>query len=75
MVDFTVTPAQHARTVRDWSALAGEAVTVEATRSDEPIYAFGSELACLRLVYAMRVGRVAYSANLGTWFYCNRGEG
>jgi hypothetical protein len=56
------------RAENDWSEYAGERVRVE--RIGGVLYAFGSELACLRLEHRMRVGRAAYSENLQTWTYC-----
>ena len=56
------------RASRIWSEYAGESVKVEVIGG--VIYAFGSELACLRLEHRMRTGRAAYSQNLQTWTYC-----
>lgn len=59
------------RIVNDWSKVAGEAVSVEVMEED--IYAFGSELACLRLEHHFKKGvcetDAAYSANLHTWYF------
>ena len=68
-----ITESQKQRLVSDWSRLADEPVRIQCSRTDEPIYAYGSELACLRLYYRLNSqGRVAYSANQGTWYYCNQ---
>ena len=58
----------------EWSEIAGESVTVEMTNTSNPIYAFGSELAVLRL-YRKCNGKnctAAYSTNLQTWYFTNR---
>lgn len=62
-----MTEHQIARATKDWSALAGEALELE--RIGDTLYAFGSELACLRLHYKMQIGRVAFSENLQRWAY------
>ncbi len=56
------------RATEEWSKLAGEPVTVEQVGG--VLYAFGSELACLRLEHKMRCGRAAWSENLKTWSWC-----
>lgn len=61
---------QIARAAAEWSKIAKEDVTVEQTGGT--LYAFGSELACLRLFHAFRgtsTARVEYSTNLSTWFF------
>ena len=53
-----------------WRALTKEQVTCEVIGGT--LYAFGSELACLRLAYVFRgvkSARCDYSENLGTWFF------
>jgi predicted RNase H-like HicB family nuclease len=55
-----------------WSRYAGEKVSINASSLYEPIYAFGSEIACLRLFYRFKTGTVAYSENLACWYYVNR---
>ena len=70
---YAISENQRQRLVSDWSRMADEPMDVKCTRMDEPIYAFGSELACLRLYYRLNSrGRVAYSANQGTWYYSNQ---
>lgn len=68
---------EHLRRVQvEWSRYAGEAIKVDTTIAGQPIgtpiLAFGSELACLRIFYRMKAGRVEYSDNLRTWFYANK---
>lgn len=57
--------------VNGWSKMAGEAITVEVMEED--MYAFGSELACLRLEHHFKRGvcetDVAYNANRQTWYF------
>ncbi len=65
---ITATCEQMSRVIRDWSEYAGETVKVEQVGG--AMYAFGSELALLRLHYRMKSGRVEFSENLSTWFYC-----
>lgn len=67
-----ITEEQRGRLANDWCQMAGEPVKIQCTTLDQPIFAYASELACLRLYYRSREGRVAYSANLGTWYYCNQ---
>lgn len=57
---------------KEWPALAGEPVSVEHISG--ALYAFGSELACLRLHYKMKTGRVGFSEGYGStpargWYY------
>jgi hypothetical protein len=68
-----ITEEQRGRLANDWCQMAGEPVKIQCTTRDQPIFAYGSELACLRLYYRMNSrGRVAYSANMDTWYYCNQ---
>ncbi len=62
-----LTAAQLKRTQRDYSAIAGEPVTVEQTGST--VYAFGSELATLRLFRSMPNKRQGYSKNLEKFYF------
>ena len=58
--------AQSAQT--EWSKIAKESVNVEVVCG--VMYAFGSELACLRIYKAfLGKGRVEYSKNLKSWFF------
>ena len=57
---------------KEWSILAGEPVEIKIYEND--IYAFGSELACLRLYYKFRNCevdkiKVAFSKSIGCWFF------
>lgn len=63
-----ITPAQLARTARDWSNIAGEPVTVEQISG--ALYAFGSEVATLRLFRKMPNKRQGYSENMKTFYFC-----
>lgn len=63
----TPTTEQLKRVTADWSRYAQE--PVEVRYIDGTLYAFGSELACLRIHYQMKSGRVDHSPNLKTWFY------
>ena len=70
--DPAVTDGQKERTMRDWSRYAGEAITIECSTISGPVYGFGSELGCLRIYAKMLgTGRVNYSSNLNSWYYCN----
>lgn len=55
------------RATTEWSKYAQEPVKVELIGGT--LYAFGSELACLRLEHHMRVGRAMWSENLQSWTY------
>jgi hypothetical protein len=71
--NMKVTEQQIKRTIESWSSYAGELVSIETSDFiGDPIYAFGSELACLRLHYKMKCGRVAFSTNLDSWYYVNQ---
>ena len=71
-MNMQATTDQIARVTTDWSTIAGELLTVQITNINDPIYAFGSELACLRLEHKMHVGHAAYSSNMGMWYYANK---
>ena len=64
---MTATPNQIARTQIDYSAIAGEPVKVEQIGG--AIYAFGSEVATLRLFRKMPNMRQGYSDNLKTFYF------
>ena len=71
-----LTSEQQKRVEKDWSAIAGEPLKIQGEKVRNglncfEIYAFGSELACLRLHYKMQKGRVKYSTNMTSWFYAN----
>jgi hypothetical protein len=63
-----ITEMQQERTKREWSAIAGEAINIEQIGST--IYAYGSELATLRLFRKMPSMRQGFSANFETFFFC-----
>lgn len=57
---------------KEWSILAGEPVEIKIYEND--IYAFGSELACLKLYYKFRNCevdkiKVIFNKQLGSWFF------
>jgi len=54
---------------RQWNKIAGESVSV--TVLDDEIYAFGSEIACLRLAYRFSKShiRVYPSKKADGWFF------
>jgi len=62
---------QKNRVVADWSKIAGEVVEVEKCKG--VYYAYGSEIACLRLAYKFRRcndrAAAEFSKNLNTWFF------
>lgn len=65
-------PDQIKRVQRDWTRVANEPIEVEAIGG--AIYAFGSELACLRLFYHYRYCdmnkiRTQFSKNLQKWYF------
>ena len=60
------------RHIKKWSDIAGETVEVKIYEND--IYAFGSELACLKLYYAFRHCevdkiKVEFSKTYNCWFF------
>ena len=63
----TLTEELRSRVAREWGGIAQESVRIEQIGG--AIYAFGSELACLRIEHKMRTGRAAHSPNLNTWTY------
>ncbi len=71
-MDMTISETQKLRVKKTWEEYVKESLTIEATEIGKPIYAFGSELACLRLFHRMKVGKVYFSSNLNTWIYCNK---
>jgi hypothetical protein len=71
-MNMQITKDQLDRVTTEWANIAGEPLTIDATDIDRPIYAMGSELACLRLEHKMQAGRASYSSNLKTWYYVNK---
>lgn len=69
-----LTPNQFERQKREWSLVAGEKIELEYI--NETLYAFGSELATLRLFKAYQFGiangtiRQGFSANMNTYYFC-----
>lgn len=63
-----VTEQQIKRTQAEYSRIAGENVSLEVIGG--AIYAFGSELATLRLFRKMPKMRQGYSENMKTFFFC-----
>jgi hypothetical protein len=73
------TTYQLSRAASEYSAIAGSPITVEFLNYDDKditdggtygdLYAYGSELGCLRLSAKMRCGAVRYSENLKTWYW------
>jgi len=66
------TPERLEKHKKEWSILAGEIVEIKIYEND--IYAFGSELACLKLYYKFRNCevdkiKVDFSKQLGSWFF------
>lgn len=62
------------RIADQWAKTAGENISIEVMEED--IYAFGSELACLRLEHHFKKGicetDVVYSVNRQTWYFMLR---
>ena len=66
------TPERLEKHKKEWSILAGEIVEIKIYEND--IYAFGSELACLKLYHKFRNCevdkiKVDFSKQLGSWFF------
>lgn len=62
-----ITQARLNRAKSEYSAIAGEPVRVEAIGGT--LYAYGSEIATLRLFRKMPNMRQGYSANLETFYF------
>lgn len=65
------TPEYLRRVTLDWTKVTKEEKIVVENLAGV-FYAFGSELACLRLFYVYRGAysvRCAYSENKGTWYF------
>ena len=62
------TASQIARTQKEWLSIAKEPVQVEQISG--ALYAFGSELATLRLFRKHPSMSQGYSANRGTFYFC-----
>lgn len=67
-------PVKIAQVAGEWSALAKEPVEIMGDYIGQPIYAFGSEIAALRLFHAFAGrGRVAFSENMRRWYFVLEG--
>ena len=65
-----VTANQLKRVTKDWSSIAGEPVSVE--QSGSFLFAYGTELAVLRLSAAFKECKDAthkFSSNLNSWYF------
>jgi hypothetical protein len=70
-----ITESQMKRTKDEWEKIAGESLQLESMSGliSDPIYAYGSELAVLRLFYKFAgSAKAAYSKNLQTWYFINK---
>jgi hypothetical protein len=71
-----VTESMKLRVKADWEKIAKEELSIEATGTvQDAIYAYGSELACLRLEHAFRFtegAKADFSKNLNTWYFRNK---
>jgi len=71
-----ITESIKLRTKTHWEKIAKEELIIEATGFiQDPIYAYGSELACLRLEHAFRFtegAKADYSKTLQTWYFRNK---
>jgi len=56
----------------EWEKIAKESLTIREGIEFGEFYAFGSEVACLRLYSAFRGnGRISFSENLKSWYFIN----
>lgn len=59
------------RLTHDWNRVTLEPIKIEQIRG--AVYAYGSELACLRLFYYYRYSpdkaRASFSVSLNTWYF------
>ena len=71
-----ITESMKLRVKTDWEKIAKEDLIIQATGTvQDAIYAYGSELACLRLEHAFRFSDSAkadYSQTLQTWYFRNK---
>lgn len=55
---------------KHWEQIAKEPLIIDVVSG--VCYAFGSEIACLRLYKAFNgMGTVNFSENMQTWYFCN----
>jgi hypothetical protein len=71
-MNIEITEDQKKRIKSNWEEISKETLDISADYLDSPIYAFGSELAVLRLKNKLANGRVNYSENMKSWFYVNK---
>lgn len=68
-----ITEQQKKKWASEWDEIAGEAMRYEFGESVQcPVYAFGSELAVLRLFHAFYGAegiKAAFSKNLKAWYF------
>ena len=72
---LTITEQQKERVKKEWESIAKESLVIETGETvQDPIIAFGSEIAVLRLFHKFAGGsaRVSFSKNLNTWFFSNK---
>jgi hypothetical protein len=71
-----VTESQVSRIKNEWEKIADESLVIETGETVQcPIYAFGSELAVLRLFHKFSGAdgmRIGFSKNMNTWFFVNK---
>jgi hypothetical protein len=70
-LEETVTEKKLDLLTKEWQRFSVEPIEVNVTGND--VFAFGSEIACLRLFYHFRHSqancKVAKSLNLNTWYF------
>ena len=72
VISEDATPDQLKRVQQEYSHIAGEQIEIEEIKG--VIYAFGSEIAVLRLYRKFRGhGRSEYSTNMRRWFFTPNG--
>ena len=71
-MNIEITENQKIRVKNEWEKIAKEDLEISADYITSPIYAFGTELAVLRLRNKFDHGRAFYSENLKSWVYINR---
>ena len=72
MKEVEITRDQRKRLQQDWSSMADEEINIQCTFITAPIFAFGSELAMLRLFYKFRQAdrhKVYYSNSFQSWCF------
>lgn len=71
---LNITDSQIQRVKKTWEDIAKEPLEIQTGETvSDPIYAYGSELAVLRLFKAMHVnGKCGFSENLNSWYFVNK---